>query len=69
MAMRYFKYNGPATNTRGEHGECVRGGHETAGGMISVFDSAFGDQEWITIDAGLKSGEWTEITKSQYDKL
>lgn len=66
---RYFKYLGQETHTRGEYGETVCGGHETEGGMISVFDSAFGDEEWISIEAGLASGEWVEITAQEHAAL
>jgi hypothetical protein len=68
---RYFKYMGPCTGTRGEYGVAVRGGHNTddAPGHISVFDTDYGDSIWISIETGLSSGEWIEITPEEWANL
>ena len=49
--------------TRGEYGVGVSGGHNTPESPehISVFDPDFGDQIWISIKAGLASGDWIEV--------
>lgn len=57
--------------TRGEYGESIRGGHtpDDDPDAIAVFDSTFGDQTWISVEAGLASGEWVEITEEEWRKL
>lgn len=68
--IRYFKYTGEPRLTRGNYGVNLVGGHNTVADpmAISVFDPEFGDSVWISIEAGLSSGDWIEITNEEYAK-
>ena len=59
---RTFKYVGPPRLTRGDYGVNVSGGHNSPDDpeAIFVFDPDFGDACWISIEAGLASGDWQE---------
>jgi len=67
-SARYFEYVGPNVGTRGEFGVSVSGGHNThdAPDYISVFDPDYGNSLWISIETGLKSGDWKEVTKKEW---
>jgi len=62
---RFFKYVGEPILTRGDFGVAVIGGHNTDADpeAISVFDPDYGDSIWISIEAGLASGEWVEVAE------
>ena len=71
MEKRFFEYTGPSALTRGDYGVYVVGGHNMPedAGSIFVFDPDFGEAPWISIEAGLKSGEWVEISEEEHTKL
>ncbi len=71
MTARYFKYVGTPVLTRGDYGVGVVGGHTTERDpdYITVFDPDFGDSVWISIDAGLASGEWIETSFEEWTEI
>ena len=71
MEPRYFKYSGEPMLTRGDYGVGLRGGHTTADDpdLISVFDPDTGETGWISVEAGVMSGDWVEVTAKEHDNL
>ena len=65
----YFRYVGEPTLTRGNYGVAVRGGHQNEDGMIAVFDPDYGDREWISVEAGLASGDWVPCSAEEWAAL
>lgn len=68
---RYFQYVGSPTLTRRDYGMTLRGGHTAMDddGAIAVFDPDCGEMTIISIDAGIESGDWIEISAEQHSDL
>ena len=70
MAKRFFEYVGKPMLTRGDYGVTVSGGHTGEDPeMIYTFDPDYGDMGVISVEAGLESGDWIEITAEEHAAL
>jgi hypothetical protein len=67
-AERFFKYTGELRLTRGDYGARVTGGHECYDrpGGICTADPDFGEMFVTSIQAGLESGDWIEVTEQEW---
>ena len=66
-SQRFFKFNGDEM-TRGEYGVSIKGGHTTveAPDHISVTDSDFGPSIYCSVETGIESGDFTEVTEEEW---